>query len=88
MQLSHVAFHRQIGLFAGTHATPTGELLSEGEWKRRSGDWLPSADDKTFIESLMKPEWTPGQYANWIAEPKTKINHKPGTFEWVKLAAA
>jgi benzoyl-CoA 2,3-dioxygenase component B len=36
----------------------------------------------------MKPEWAPGKYANWIAEPKTKINHKPGTFEWVKLAAA
>jgi benzoyl-CoA 2,3-dioxygenase component B len=88
MRLSHVAFHRQIGLFAGTHATPAGELLSEDEWKRRSGEWLPSADDKTFIESLMKPEWAPGRYANWIAEPKTKINHKPGTFEWVKLAAA
>ena len=88
MRLSHVAFHRQIGLFQNTRVTPTGELLSEDEWKRRSGDWLPSADDKTFIESLMKPEWEAGKYANWIAEPKTKINHKPGTFEWVKLAAA
>jgi benzoyl-CoA 2,3-epoxidase subunit B len=88
MRLSHVAFHRQIGLFANTRVTPDGTVLTEDEWKRRSGDWLPSADDKTFIESLMKPEWAPGKYANWIAEPKTKINHKPGTFEWVKLAAA
>ena len=88
MRLSHVAFHRQIGLFAGTHTTPTGELLSEDEWKRRSGDWLPSSDDKAFIESLMKPEWEPGRYANWIAEPKTRIDRKPGDFEWVKLAAA
>ena len=83
-----MAFHRQIGLFANTRVTPTGEVLSEDEWKRRSGDWLPSADDKTFIESLMKPEWEAGKYANWIAEPKTKIDRKPGTFEWVKLAAA
>ena len=71
-----------------THTTPTGEMLSEDEWKRRSGEWLPSPDDKAFIESLMKPEWAPGKYANWIAEPKTKIDRKPGDFEWVKLAAA
>ena len=63
MRLSHVAFHRQIGLFANTRTTPTGELLSEDEWKRRSGEWLPSSDDKAFIESLMKPEWEPGKYA-------------------------
>ena len=76
--LSHVAFHRQIGLFNGTRVTPTGEVLSEDEWKRRSGDWLPSADDKAFIESLMEPQWEPGKYAAGSRTPKTKIDRKPG----------
>jgi benzoyl-CoA 2,3-dioxygenase component B len=88
LQLPHVAFHRQIGLFAETRATPDGQVISEDEWSRRSGEWLPSADDRAFIESLMVPEWTPGRYAGWIAAPKTKIDRKPGDFEWVKLAAA
>jgi benzoyl-CoA 2,3-dioxygenase component B len=88
LRLPHVAFHRQIGLFSGMHATPAGEVISEETWKQRSGEWLPSGDDKAFIESLMKPEWRPGEYAGWIAAPKTRINRKPGDFEWVKLAAA
>lgn len=36
----------------------------------------------------MKPEFRPGRYASWIAEPRIRINHKPGDFEWVKLAEA
>jgi benzoyl-CoA 2,3-dioxygenase component B len=88
LRLSHVAFHRQIGLFKDTYVTPTGEVVSEDEWKRRSSEWLPSASDKAFIESLMVAQWEPGRYAGWIAAPKTKIDRKPGDFEWVKLAAA
>ncbi|HVR28614.1 MAG TPA: benzoyl-CoA 2,3-epoxidase subunit BoxB, partial [Thermoanaerobaculia bacterium] len=71
LRLPSVAFHRQMGVFAGTHATPAGEAIAEDEWKRRSGEWLPSPDDKAFIESLMVPQWEPGKYAGWIAAPKT-----------------
>ena len=42
--------------------------------------------DRDFIEALMSGEHRPGRYAGWIAEPKTRINHKPGDFEWVKIA--
>jgi benzoyl-CoA 2,3-dioxygenase component B len=47
---------------------------------------LPSASDREFIESLMKPVFEPGQYANWIAPPKTGIDNKSGDFEYVKIA--
>ena len=84
--LPHVAFHRQIGLFAGLGVTPAGELLSAGEWQRRRGEWLPTEGDRQFIESLMAPRWERGRYAGWIAPPTTRIHHQPGDFEWVKLA--
>ena len=88
LELPHVAFHRQIGLHKDLHVSPRGELLAEEEWQAKRDDWLPSSADREYIESLMEPEFGPGRYASWIAEPKTRINHKPGDFEWVRLAEA
>jgi len=33
----------------------------------------------------MKPASNPGEYAGWIAPPKTGIDNKPGDYEYVKL---
>ncbi len=88
LRLPHEAFHRQIGIHRGHHVTPDGTVLSEDEWKARQYEWLPSSSDRDFIESLMQPEMRPGRYASWIAEPRVRINHKPGDFEWVRLADA
>ena len=41
ISLPHVAFHRQIGVYRDLHPTPEGEFVTEDEWKRRRGDWLP-----------------------------------------------
>jgi benzoyl-CoA 2,3-dioxygenase component B len=87
LQLPHVAFHREIGEFAGIHATPAGELLDEGAWQRRKDEWLPSKADGDFIASLMKPVREPAKFAGWIAAPRVGIDNKPGDFEYVKLAA-
>ena len=35
MKLPHEGFHRQIGVFAGAHVTPDGELVSADEWQAR-----------------------------------------------------
>ena len=86
LTLPHVGFHRHIGLYVDQHVTPDGQVVSEEEWKRQSDQWLPGNDEREYIESLMQPQWKTGEYANWIAPPKTKIDHKPGSFEWVKLA--
>ena len=88
LKLPHVAFHRQIGIHRDLHASPDGELVSEEGWRKRRDEWLPSASDREFIESLMQPEMRPGAYASWIAEPRVRINHKPGDFEWVRLHEA
>ncbi len=86
--LPHEAFYRQIGAFSGAHVAPDGTVMTADDWAARRDDWLPTADDGAFIQSLMVPEYTPGKYAGWIAPPKSGIDNKPGDFEYVKLAAA
>lgn len=85
LQLPHVAFHRNIGEFAGVHATPAGELLNDSDWSLRRADYLPSTQDTEFISSLMKAVYAAGHYASWIAPPKSGIDNKPGDFEYVKI---
>jgi benzoyl-CoA 2,3-epoxidase subunit B len=85
-KLPHVAFNRQIGEFAKVKADTDGNMLSAEEWERRKHEFLPSATDRDFVESLMKPQFEPGKFANWIAPPKVGIDNKPGDFEYVKMA--
>jgi benzoyl-CoA 2,3-epoxidase subunit B len=86
IKLPHVAFHRHIGEFSRTNADVDGNILSPAEWTKRRTDFLPSAADKDFIESLMQPQFEPGKFASWIAPPKVGIDNKPGDFEYVKIA--
>ncbi len=88
LKLPHEGFHRQIGTYAGAPITPEGEVISKEEWAARRDEWLPSKADGDFIQSLMKPCWEPGKYADWIAPPRVGIDGKPGDFEYVKLHEA
>ncbi len=87
LELSHVAFNRDIGEFRDVHATPKGIILSDADWAATRDDYLPSRDDLAFLNSLMKQETEPGKYAGWIAAPKVGIDNKPGDFEYVEIAA-
>ena len=86
LELSHIAFNREIGEFAGIQATPTGDIVSDAEWQRRKNEFLPTKDDGDFIASLMLPVHEPGAYASWIQAPKVGIDNKPGDFEYVRIA--
>ena len=85
IKLPHVAFHRHIGEFSSVKADADGNILSEPEWEKREGEFLPSDADRDFIESLMQPQREPGKFASWIAPPKVGIDNKPGDFEYVKI---
>jgi benzoyl-CoA 2,3-dioxygenase component B len=87
LELPHTAFHRDIGEFKNVNATPKGIIVSDADWARVKGDYLPSTDDGDFISSLMQPVSEAGKFANWIAAPKVGIDNKPGDFEYVKIAA-
>jgi benzoyl-CoA 2,3-dioxygenase component B len=88
VKLPSVAFHRGVGEFGNVHATPDGTIIGKEEWEEGRGAWLPSTDDGAFIESLMKPCWTIGEYADWIAPPRVGIDNKPGDFEYVRIHQA
>jgi benzoyl-CoA 2,3-dioxygenase component B len=76
-------FRRGIGAWAGRFVDPSGRALPEGEWRARLGDWLPTADDKAFIQSLMHGVTEPGKIAGWIAPPIRGIDGLPFDYEYV-----
>jgi benzoyl-CoA 2,3-dioxygenase component B len=84
LRLPHRRFHRQVGIYAGLHFTPEGELVSEAEWNLRRDEWLPSKEDQAFVRSLMYPVVEPGKIASWIAPPKQGIKGRPVEFEYVR----
>ena len=85
IRLPHVAFNRAIGEFASMNVTPAGKILPQQEWTARRDEWLPTSDDKTFVEGLMQPEFRPGHFASWIAPPTKGIQNMPPEFLYVRL---
>jgi len=84
--LPHRAFHRAIGTFRETNATPEGKIITQAEWDQRHHEWLPTDDDRAFVTSLMHAVTEPGKMAGWIAPPARGINQQPVDFEYVKLS--
>ena len=83
--LPHIAFNRAIGEFAELSVTPEGRIVDAPEWEAGRAQWLPAEDDRAFIEQLMQPVATPGEFASWIAPPSKGIATKPIEFEYVRL---
>jgi benzoyl-CoA 2,3-dioxygenase component B len=81
----HKAFHRNIGALAGVKVSPDGRVVSAAEWAAKQDDWLPSANDRAYVASLMGRVVEPGQFANWIAPPVMGINRQPVNFEYVRF---
>jgi len=86
LTVPHKGFHREIGNFAGHFIGPTGEVLTEEAWKQHEFEWLPSARDYGYVQSLMSGRVTElGKFANWIAPPIRGINGQPLNFEYVRF---
>ena len=85
LKLPHRAFHREIGAFGATHASPDGNIVDEGEWTANEGLWLPSDGDRAYIDSLMGGVTEPGKFANWIAPPAKGIYGQPLDFDYVRF---
>ncbi len=83
--LPHEGFNRRIGNYAGHFISPAGDVLSAADWHRREDDWLPTAEDRSRVADLMVPHYRPGEFAGWIAAPKTGINSQPVEFDYVHL---
>ncbi|MBT3991489.1 MAG: benzoyl-CoA 2,3-epoxidase subunit BoxB [Rhodospirillaceae bacterium] len=85
LTLPHQAFHRNIGTFAETRVNPEGQIISQEEWDAKVADWLPTEEDRKFVESLMVACTEPGKMAGWIAAPARGIQGKEADFEYVKF---
>ncbi len=86
LTLPHRAFHRAIGAFSEVRVSPGGEVVSDAEWTRRVGEWLPTEADRQYVHSLMGDGVTErGQMANWIAAPARGINKQPVDFDYVRF---
>jgi len=84
-RLPSTRFNRSIGVWSGVSTDPDGRPIPDEEWRRREHQWLPSAEDRAFVASLMRRVTEPGQMAGWIAPPEIGINNTPLDYEYVRL---
>ena len=82
--LPHRRFYRHQGLYAGLHFDVDGNHLTAAEWEERKHEWIPSVDDKAYIQSLMRPVIEPGKFADWIAPPPRGINGQPVDYDYLQ----
>jgi len=85
LAVPHKAFNRKIGTFAGIHVTPEGRVVDADAWNAGARAWLPTAEDRAFVASLMGRVVEPGRYAGWIAPPPMGVNRQPADFEYIRF---
>jgi benzoyl-CoA 2,3-dioxygenase component B len=85
LQVPHKAFNRLIGGAGGAHISPHGLPISEAQWSAGAASWLPSDEDRRYVQSLMGRVVEPGKYANWIAAPDRGINGVAADYQYVRF---
>ncbi|MEL6346840.1 MAG: benzoyl-CoA 2,3-epoxidase subunit BoxB [Myxococcota bacterium] len=77
-------FFRRQGIYSDAFFDRQGNLIDEATFNNHRDDWLPTDEDRAYVQSLMKPVHEPGKVANWIAAPKRGINGQEPLFEYVR----
>ncbi len=85
LRLPHRRFNRSIGMYADHRFDVDGNPMTEYDWQMRKDEWLPSIEDRAYVQSLMKPVTAPGKVAGWIAPPPKGINGQSIDYEYVRL---
>ena len=86
LRLPSVRFNRRMGAYANMTFDMDGALQPGAGFEARRAALLPCAQDRAYIDSLMRPVYEPGQYANWIAPPKQGINRQVAEFPYVQFS--
>lgn len=84
LELPSSRFNRRIGVYAEAPFDPQGRRIAREEWESRRGEFLPTAEDLAYVQTLMVPVYQPGAIANWIAPPTRGIKNLPFEFEYVR----
>ena len=85
LTLPSARFRRSIGSWVNQPVDPQGRMLAREEYERRLPEFVPSAEDRAFVRSLMQQVVAPGRMAGWIAPPDRGINNLPVDYEYVRL---
>lgn len=88
LKIPNRRFNRQMGIYAGTHFSPEGDVISESEFAKNAEQWLPTPSDRDYVRSLMKPVYEAGEFASWIAPPRKGVKGKAVDFEYVQFMDA
>jgi benzoyl-CoA 2,3-dioxygenase component B len=83
--LPHRRFNRKIGDYAAGRFDLEGNPIDESTWNKNVAQWLPTAEDKAYVKSLMKPCYEKGKIAGWIAPPAKGVDNQSFDYEYVKL---
>jgi len=83
--LPHRRFNRKIGEYSAGRFDLLGDQISEQTWNQKCADWLPTAQDKAYVKSLMRPVLEKGKIASWVAPPPKGVNDQAVDYEYVKL---
>jgi len=86
LTLPNRRFNRRMGLHSSRSFDTAGNPISEDDFNAHRDEWLPTAADKRYIRTLMKPVLDHGKMAQWISAPARGINHKPIEFEYIRRA--
>jgi benzoyl-CoA 2,3-dioxygenase component B len=78
-------FNREMGIYSGSRFSPAGDIISDAEFEAKRDTWLPTADDRSYVRSLMVPVYEPGQFAPWIAPPRKGVKGKPIEYDYVQF---
>jgi benzoyl-CoA 2,3-dioxygenase component B len=82
LKLPSERFRRHVGLWAGRAFDPAGRPVAADT---PTNGWLPTAEDKAFVTSLMHAVQEPGKMAGWLAPPDRGVNNLPVDYEYVRL---
>lgn len=85
LELPHRGFNRAVGSFANLPITPDGDIVPSEEVDSRVGEWLPTAEDRAHVASVMQLCTEPGRFATWIAPPASGVGGRDPGFEYVRL---
>ena len=85
LSLPSPRFRRAIGVWANVPTDLAGKPIPQAEYDAALPGWLPSAEDRAHVHSLMQRVTAPGKMAGWIAPPDRGINNLPVDYEYVRL---
>ena len=86
LKIPHRRFNRSMGIYTEYDFDLRGKLIDKATFEQQRAEWLPTAEDRAYLNEIMKPVYEPGQYASWIAPPAKGIHGQPVDFAYVRFA--